>query len=325
MSADGRADAPILLTGASGFLGSWIARRALDRGLAVIACDLSDDRRRFAQIAAGLARVEAMAWRTLDVTDAQAVTRLVARTAPRAIVHLAALQIPACAADPRAGARVNVEGQVNVLQAAREAGGVPVVYASSIAAKPRGPENAPSTLYGVYKHAGEEVARLYWRDHRVPSIGLRPYIVYGVGRDEGETSALTLAMRAAAEGRAYQIPFRGRFCFQYAPDVADRFLDCARASWRGALVSDLSDALDPVEAVRDAILAAVPDARIGIGDWDRPGPDAGFDTAPVTAVAGPAAPTPLDRGVAETVAAFRRLATGGAEVNAPSAGESAGA
>lgn len=312
--------APILLTGASGFLGAWIARRALDRGLAVIACDLSAERRRFDQIAAGRARAEGIEWRTLDVTDARAVTRLVAQTAPRAIVHLAALQIPACAADPRAGARVNLEGQVNVLQAAREAGGIPVVYASSIAAKPRGPENAPGTLYGVYKHAGEEVARLYWRDHAVPSIGLRPYIVYGVGRDEGETSALTLAMRAAAEGRPYEIPFRGRFCFQYAPDVADRFLDCARASWRGALVSDLSDALEPVEAVRDAILAAVPDARIAIGAWERPGPVAGFETAPVTSVAGRAVPTPLTRGVAETIAAFRRLAaSGGAKATPASA------
>ena len=85
------------------------------------------------------------------------------------MVHLAALQVPFCRADPPLGARVNVVGTVNVLEAAarradRIAG--PVVYASSVAAYDALEEGetapamqgVPSTLYGVYKRANEGTA-----------------------------------------------------------------------------------------------------------------------------------------------------------------------
>lgn len=300
-------DGPLLLTGAAGFLGAWIARRALLQGRQVIACDLGIDRRRFLQIAERPEEAERIDWRRLDVTDAEAVAALVAETRPRALLHLAALQIPACAANPALGARVNLEGHINVLEAARHAGGIPVVYASSAAAKPRGPDNAPANLYGIFKQAGEGVSRLYWRDHGVPSLGLRPYVVYGIGRDQGETSAFTAAMQAAAEGRPFELPFRGRFCFQYAADVADLFLGCAVALREGAHVSDVSGELHAADELMAAILAVVPEARIAVKALDRQGPD-GFDTTPLEALLGPPTMTPLTRGVAETVAAFRRLA-----------------
>lgn len=303
-----RPDRPLLLTGAAGFLGAWVARRALQQGRQVVACDLGLDRRRFLQIAERPEEAERIDWRQLDVTDAEAVATLAAETRPCALLHLAALQIPACAANPALGARVNLEGHINVLEAARHAGGIPVVYASSAAAKPRGPDKAPANLYGIYKQAGEGVSRLYWRDHGVPSMGLRPYVVYGIGRDQGETSAFTAAMQAAAEGRPFELPFGGRFCFQYAADVADLFLGCAEAVREGAHVSDLSGELDTVADLQAAILTAVPEARIAVKAVDRPGPDGGFDTTPLEALLGPPAMTPLTRGVAETIAAFRRLA-----------------
>lgn len=299
---------PLLLTGAAGFLGAWVARRALQQGRQVVACDLGLDRRRFLQIAERPDEAERIDWRTLDVTDAEAVAALVAETRPHALLHLAALQIPACAADPGLGARVNLEGHINVLEAARHAGGIPVVYASSAAAKPRGPDKAPANLYGIYKQAGEGVSRLYWRDHGVPSIGLRPYVVYGVGRDQGETSAFTAAMQAAAEGRPFELPFGGHFCFQYAADVADLFLGCAEALREGASVSDVSGELHSVDDLQDAILTAVPEARIAVKAVHRPGPDGGFDITPLEALLGPQETTSLHCGVAETIRAFRRLA-----------------
>ena len=78
----------------------------------------------------------------------------------RAIVHLAALQVPFCKADPVAGAQANVVGTVNVLEAAREHGIRRVAYASSIAA--HGVDASKgwlATLYGAYKHCNEQTAR----------------------------------------------------------------------------------------------------------------------------------------------------------------------
>ena len=54
----------------------------------------------------------------------------------------------------------------------------------------------------------------------MPSVGLRPHTVYGVGRDQGLTSAPTTAMLAAAAGVPYTIPYGGASQLQLARDVA---------------------------------------------------------------------------------------------------------
>ena len=126
-----------------------------------------------------------MTWIEGDIADAEAVDRAVAENGVGAILHLAALQVPFCRADPVAGARVNVVGTVAVFEAARRHGVRRLAYASSIAAH-GAPAESPyaSTLYGAYKACDEAIARTYWQDWTVPSIGLRPGIVYGVGRDQ---------------------------------------------------------------------------------------------------------------------------------------------
>ena len=45
--------------------------------------------------------------------------------------------------------------------------------------------DALSTLYGAHKVCGEQMAAVYWQDWGVPSIGIRPAIIYGPGRDQG--------------------------------------------------------------------------------------------------------------------------------------------
>jgi UDP-glucuronate 4-epimerase len=88
----------------------------------VVAFDLSEDKRRPRLLMSDeeLARVT---WLTGDIADTEAVTAAVARRGVRAIVHLAALQVPFCQADPVAGAKANVVGTVNIFEAARRLGG----------------------------------------------------------------------------------------------------------------------------------------------------------------------------------------------------------
>jgi len=299
---------PLLLTGASGFLGAWILRRAVELRQPIVACDLSDNRQRLEQILPGAADSPLITWDRLDVTDADAVQSAIGRHGPAAIIHLAALQIPHCATDPRLGAMVNVVGHVNILEAARRHSCLPVIYGSSAAAKPRGLARAPANLYGVYKKADEEISRIYWQDHKVPSLGLRPYIVYGIGRDQGETSAITQAMRAAALGEAYEIPFKGRFSFQYAGDVAEIFIRCAGRTIEGAQTGDPSATLESIDDVVAAIQANVPDARVTIADRFRQGPEDGFETDAVEDLLGNLPATSLVEGVRATIAAFQSAA-----------------
>ncbi len=300
-------DNSILITGATGFLGSWTINRLLDQGLRVIASDISGDHHRLSLLRPDMAN-DAVDFRICNVSDGAALDALVAETQPSAIVHLAAIQIPQCAKDPALGAAVNVSGQINVFEAARRHKVRHVVYSSSIAAKSRGPANAPANLYGVFKKAGEEIARIYWQDHGLPSFGLRPFIVYGVGRDDGETSVITRAIEAAALGRSYEIPFSTESCFQYVGDVADSFAALATASWDGALMSDVTDTVQSTADVLDAIRTVVPDADISAAGAERIAPPGGFDTAALQTVVGDRQEVSLTEGIRRTVELYRRIA-----------------
>ena len=131
--AKGDFDGPVLITGAGGCIGSWALALLLRAGVPVVAYDLADDRRR-PRLLLSDDELAGVPWVTGDIADTTAVARVVVEHRVRAIIHLAALQVPFCKADPVAGAKANVVGTVNVLEAARHHGVRRVAYASSIAA-----------------------------------------------------------------------------------------------------------------------------------------------------------------------------------------------
>ena len=203
-----------LVTGALGCLGAWTVATLAREGAAVVALDLGSDRR-----APAPDREQGRARRPStfvqgDITEPKTISHTVADHGITHIVHLAALQVPFCKADPVLGAQVNVAGTVNVFEAAKQHGlAAPIAYASSAAVYDQDGEVAPRTLYGVYKLANEGTGRVYWQDDGVASIGLRPFSVYGPGRDQGITAGPTLAIDAAVRGAA--VPHRLR-----RPDAA---------------------------------------------------------------------------------------------------------
>lgn len=304
MAGDNR---PVLVTGATGFIGSWIVAGLAKAGRPIVAADLHPDSMRLDQVLPPEEQTN-IRWVSCDVSDTAAVRHLVTEAAPGAVIHLAALQIPACRANPVLCAQVNVVGQVNIFEAAREAGVDRVVYTSSAAAKPRGPANAPANLYGVFKKTDEEIARIFWEEHGISSLGLRPYIVYGVGRDDGETSAITKAMRAAAMGESYTIPFRTRGCMEYASEVADIFCRTTEATWESALVSDLTTQTSTIDDVLEAIHACVPGARITAADTVRAAPEIGLDNTVLADVIGEWPGVSLKEGTRRTIEHYRTLA-----------------
>ena len=190
------------------------------------------------------------------------------------VIHLAALQVPFVRANPPLGASVNVVGTVVVFEAVRALGPLTgtLAYASSVAAyDPPKPgheyeqRGTPATLYGVFKRANEETAGVYWADHEIPSIGLRPHTVYGLGRDQGVTSAPTKAMLAAASGTSYQVPYGGRAELQHARDVARQFIATSRTPVEGAIVLDPPGSPVAMSDVIDAIHAVVPESADSVG------------------------------------------------------------
>jgi len=295
-----------LVTGALGAIGAWTVRALIDHGHEVVTYDLggSDHRLRLALAEdelASLARVDG------DVTDLPQLERTIGEHGIEALIHLAALQVPFVRSDPVAGARVNVGGTVNVLEASRSAGvETPVVYASSIAALPVPGEEHPSTLYGVFKRANEGTAELYFADYGVSSVGLRPHTVYGPGRDQGLTSAPTAAMVAAADGREFRIPFGGSAQFQYVADAGEAFVRASEARAEGASVHNIDGPVATMLEVIAAIEQAAPEAAGLVTAADEPLPfPPSVDAASFVELVGGPVSRPLAVGVADSIASFR--------------------
>lgn len=309
-----------LVTGALGCIGAWTLRALVRGGADVVGLDVSPgtERLRLVMEPTEIAGIELIAG---DITDTEFVTRLVARAKITRIIHLAALQVPFCKADPALGARVNVVGTVNVFEAAKREGTVAsIIYMSSIgmydAADAVDPtmlrEDAaahPNSHYGVYKLANEGTARVYWQDDGVASLGLRPFVVFGPGRDQGLTSSPTLAMRAAAMGESYHIPFGGRAQYQYVADVAETIVAASLAPISGAAVVNFGgESLDMAEVVA-AIEDVVPEAvgRMTFDDLALPFPGA-VEAAALGSIIGDVPATPFRLAVRLTVDHFRATA-----------------
>ncbi len=309
-----------LITGAYGFIGAWTAAQLVRDGEAVYALDLNEDPHRLRLV---MSDDEAAQVRFIrgDVTDPASVNAAIRDHGADKIIHLAALQVPFCRANPRLGARVNVEGTINMLQCALESGLKRIVYASSIAVYgkasdyPPGPvaHDAPlhpNNLYGVYKQADEHAARVYWQDDHISSIGMRPYTVYGPGRDQGLTSSPTKAMLAAAAGQTFHIPFGGKQLLQYARDVASIFVQASRVPFEGADCFNLGGSFTSIEDVARIIEDYVPGVRITVEPTPLQLPER-FDGSALEAAIGKIAWTPLEQGIHETIDTFRSLIASG--------------
>ncbi len=270
----------------------------------VVAFDLGDDPHRLRLIMTP-EQLEQVTFVRGDITDLAALERALAERGITNVVHLAALQVPFCKADPPLGARVNVVGTVNLFEAVkRHALATTLAYASSAAVYDARGEFAPATHYGVYKVTNEGTARVYARDDGVRSIGLRPFCVYGPGRDQGMTSTPTQAMLAAVRGEPYRISFGGRTQFHYAPDVARAFIEASRTRVEGAAVYGLGGPAVHMSEVVAAIEAAAPEAAgtISFEDVALPFPEQLSGETFGTPM------TPLADGVRETIELFRRAA-----------------
>jgi nucleoside-diphosphate-sugar epimerase len=310
---------PYFMTGALGCIGAWVVKALVERGDQPVVFDQSRDRRRLEAIVdpADLPRVTFVQG---DVTDGAAVRAALEASGAKRVIHLAGLQVPTCRADPPRGALVNVLGTLHVFEAARALGVDRVVYASSAAvfglsdeAVDESVAPAPLTHYGVFKQANEGNARIYFRDNGLSSVGLRPFSVYGVGRDAGITSDPTRAMKAALLGRRFDIRFSGVTDFIYAADTAAAFIACADQAPEGAHVFNLHGEAIDVASIVDLIDAHLPGPSRGLiafGGPPIPMPPSLDDTALRALVAG-LPMTSADEGIAETIRRFGELRDAG--------------
>ncbi|MEM7334484.1 MAG: SDR family NAD(P)-dependent oxidoreductase [Chloroflexota bacterium] len=303
-----------LVTGAMGCIGAWVLKHLAEQGKQTISFDLSTDRHRL-DLLMPSEEQEAITFIQGDLTDYEQVETAVNQHGITHIIHLAALQVPFCRADPVLGSQVNVVGTVNIFESALKADIKHVALASSIAVYggvaeyPEGlvthdAPRKPHTLYGVYKVANEDTARVYWQDYGVSSLGLRPYTVYGVGRDQGLTSDPTKAILAAIKGEPFEIGFGGKMQFQLASDVALQFIDASEQKIEGSHFYNLGTPVTHVDEFVSHIQHAIPNTQITRTDTILPFPE-GFDDTELKTAVGTVYETPLQEGIAQTIEHFK--------------------
>ena len=301
----------VIVTGASGFVGAAVVRRAHEQGLPVTALvGPRSDLARLAPIAHEISVVRA------DITDAAALTAAIADARPDVCIHLAA-----------AGAVVREDGldllwAANALAPARiaralaDAGGRRLVTAGSSSeyGTVDGPMDEaracdPDDLYGVSKLAGGLLARNVGREAGIETAHLRLFSVYGPGEDPRRLVASVV--RALVAGQPIDLTPGGQVRdFVYVDDVADALLAAAREPGIDGLTVNVGTGVQTT--VRELCLrvAAITggDDLLHFGARPyRPGERFGWRAATALAqrTLGWSARTPLDEGLRLTVEAVR--------------------
>ena len=307
-----------LVTGAHGFIGAWVVKKLLaaNQGVVIFDKDANPARLRLIMDDDEIARTRVV---TGDICDETIVTGIVQQHHITNIIHLAGVQVPVCRANPRLGAMINVVGTINIFEAARQSNGQVkrVAYASSAAVFGQAEEGHAAkedeagkmtTHYGAFKQCNEANARVYFLDHGLHSVGLRPLTVYGAGRDFGLTSGPTKAMKAAVASRPYHIGFGGKTDFLYAGDCAEGFIRAASVELEGAHAFNIAGTPEAVTDVIAEIEKLIPAAQgtITCATNPIPFPEKLDDSAIRAALQLPTA-TSLAQGVKETVERFQLL------------------
>jgi CDP-glucose 4,6-dehydratase len=233
-------DVPVLVTGAQGFIGAWLAERLLDEGARVVVPRRDVDPRSRFRIEGVEARCHVV---EADVTDYQAMLRILGEEEIRAVFHLAAQPIVGIAnRAPLSTFESNVRGTYAVLEACRARGvvGEPlerIVVASSDHAYGRQAVPyresrglVPRYPYDVSKGCTDLIARCYADTYDLPVAVTRLANVYG-GGDRNWSRIVPDVARAVVEGRRPVIRSDGtpERDFLYVEDAVEVYLTVARS------------------------------------------------------------------------------------------------
>lgn len=219
---------------------------------------------------------------TLDVSNYLEIERVLLEVSPTHIIHLGAYQSPDCSRDHIGGMEINTGGTMALFDAAEKLPALErFVFASSAAVygmRSMYPQEtiseevplAPPNHYGIWKLAGEHLARLFYDNTKVPTVCLRINTTYGKGRDKGKTSAPTNALKAIVlaaiknEKASFEMPYQGRENYHYVEDVGAQFAAVCIQPYKGFGAFNIQGETIPIASFLE--LAANQAKELGMGD-----------------------------------------------------------
>jgi len=188
---------------------------------------------------------------TLDVSNYAEIERVLLEVNPSHIIHLGAYQSPDCSRDHIGGMEINTGGTMQLFDVAEKLPNLQrFVFASSAAVygmRSMYPQEiiaedvplAPPNHYGIWKLAGEHLARLFHDKTKVSTVCLRLNTTYGKGREKGMTSAPTNAIKSVSMGAVtgetlpFEMPYQGRENYHFVEDVGAQFAECTLQPFDG--------------------------------------------------------------------------------------------
>ena len=298
----------VLVTGGSGFIGTWVLRELLGESKRVVALDVRPATERWNRVlGAGTKNIVVS---DVSLIDRDGLITLMRKHAVSQVIHLAALLTPDCQQDPFRGCQVNVLGSTAVFDAARLAGSVQAIaFASSYAVYSGAgiKDSRPPMFYGAFKQAVDLIAGQYWTHFGLRSLAIRPHVVYGPEREAGLTAGPSLACRAAVRGEPYQIGYTGTAGYDYVEDVARAFVRGVLECPAGATVADLPSEPATTQEIVRQIERCVPEAA-GCITVSGPAIPSNIPAilSDIRQVLTGWEPTSLANGIAQTIAYYRR-------------------
>ena len=220
-----------LITGAGGFLGSYLAELMLEKGYAVHGA-VHKDSRNLAHIS------DQMSLLPCDMLDKGQVKAAVLESRPQLIFHLAAQSLPFVSwKDPEHTLEANVLGTLHLLEAVRTSGIKPTILLAGssaeygFAAPNEVPiaETAPlhpASPYGVSKVAADLLGQLYARTYDLRVICLRPFFIIGPRKVDDVCSDFARGIVSIEAGRQAKLAVGNVEATRDFLDVADAIEAC---------------------------------------------------------------------------------------------------
>jgi UDP-glucose 4-epimerase len=269
----------VLVTGGLGAIGSWVLRELVGRGERPLVYDARADTTLIPDL------VDAIDLRVGDILDLPHILGLAQEFHVDRILHLAALMPPPCQANPYQGFRVNAEGAVLMLEAARLLGVRRIVCMSSKAAfGPIGGEYGyptyrpvdedfprnPTNVYGATKLTVEHMGLEYFRTFGVDFVALRLSSTYGPGKQErhGAVGIPSMVVENAYYGRPPRNPkgADARNHMIYTRDVAHAIVLAGEAQGLEHRIFNISSGeLTTLPELAAIVRELIPGADVEIG------------------------------------------------------------